>query len=172
MSAIVQQILGEAEGAVGENDSHVETRSVVRNQASLNNQLAVHFKLAGRTDTGEDTGFSIGSREFERDNGVWYEIRRRRNPAYYSKPDYRMLYGDMGGAFTMLFLKSSKLLKRQPLLKAIKAITHDFVGAPVPWRDIYCEGADPRHWDDPSSIKKARTGSYEVNLDGTFKRIK
>jgi hypothetical protein len=168
--AIVQFLLEMNEK---DEEQHIESRHRVRDQETLTRHyFAVFGTSFGQptVDKGQDIGFSAGSRKFERENGVWYEIKRRKNPAYWDKPQYFWIApGPDNLAFVVV--KQPRRLKSALWQKACSQIWRDATGLSW-WKDHpVVDGSDEGIWQARATGKKPEP-AYEIFDDGTWRRVK
>jgi len=153
-----------------EADEFVKTKHRVRDQEGM---TARYFRIFGQSfgkpnvDTGQDVGFTSGSRTFERVDGVWWETKRAKNPAYYAQPQYFLIYGPIPDAFVVV--KMPRTLKAALFRRAVGQIWRDRTGKAYS-ADCGIEGADEAIYNARISGQKPQF-AYEVFADGTWDRV-
>ena len=161
MNPLVQQIIGEA----GELESHSEVYRRVRDQEGLTKRYTALF---GAANLGQGVGFGIGSRHFTLEDGIWYEVVKKRNKAYFEQPGYCIVYpGPDPHAF--IAIKYPKSIKWATTRKAIFAIFRAAVGRSFQAVHAGLEGPDVEIYDRRVSGTKPEP-AYEIFSDGSFKQ--
>jgi hypothetical protein len=156
-----------------EPEQHLETRHRVRDQEALTRHYFAVFPSSfgqPNVDKGQDLAFSSGSRQFERENGVWYEIKRRKNPAYWDQPQYFFI-APGPGKLAFVIVKQPRRLKAALWHKACSQIWRDATG--LSWYKDHpvVDGADEGIWQARAAGKKPEP-AYEIFDDGTWRRVK
>lgn len=119
-----------------------------------------------------DVDMTTGNARYVRTEGRWYRVRRIRNPDYREKPSYFIIFGTMGGAWTMIFCKLERpSIPQVKFQRAIKAIVRDHCRGPVPWTDIQVDGVEEPQYARRAS-GQAPEAAYVIHADGTFVREK
>lgn len=148
---------------------YIETRRKLRPETAARIQ-AEYDKFASRLSPGGGTpwsGITIGPRTFENEGNEWYEIVRRRNPAYWEQPNYFVAAGSMP-EWTIIYCKMPRRASQATFRKAIKQIVRDVTGGPVDWRDFIVESIEKQEFE--AGTAKGNP-AYEIAIDGTWKRI-
>lgn len=176
--AIVRHVLEDEEPP-----EHLKTRHRVRDQQQLTDR---YFRIFGTSfgkpsvDQGQDVGFTSGSRKFERVDGVWWEEKKAKNPAYYSLPRYFVIYPGPEGS-TFIVVKMPRTLNTALWRSACNGIYRDATG--YSWTNVYgakarstgsrqqagVDGADEGIYAARVSGKKHEP-AYEIFPDGTWKK--
>jgi hypothetical protein len=168
-----------------EPEEYLKTRHVLRDQQGMTDSYFRAFPTSfgqPHADKGQDIGFTSGSRTFEREGGVWYEVKRKKNPEYYNQPRYFIL-APGPGKMTFIVVKMPRTVNTRVWRVACNQIYRDATG--YPWDNVYgakghwtgdrqravVDGADEEIWQQRASGQKPEP-AYEIFADGTWKRIK
>lgn len=119
-------------------------------------------------DKGQDLSFTSGSRKFERVDGVWWETKRHKNPAYWSQPSYFWIAPGPGN-MAFIVVKQPRDLKARLWHKACAQIWREAAG--LSWYSDHpvVDNADEGTYAARVAGKKPEL-AYEIFSDGTWKR--
>lgn len=167
-----------------EPEDYLETRHVVRDQQRMNDNYFRAFPTRGNepnTDTGQDIGFTSGSRTFQRENGVWYEVKRKKNPEYWSLPRYFFL-APGPGKLAFIAVKMPRTLNTRLWRQACAQIYMDATGHS--WTNVtgarrwasdrhpaVVDAIEAEDWERRAKGQKPEP-AYEIFADGSWKRMK
>jgi len=167
-------------------ESHFKTKHRVRDQEGLTKRYFTWFPTSfgePNEDRGQDIGFTSGSRKFSREDGVWYEIKKTKNPAYWSQPRYFWM-APGPGKLAFIVVKSPMALSTRLWRAASAQIYRDATGHS--WDNVYgaqkrylsqqrqqvsIDAADESYFNLCARGKKPEP-AYEIFADGTWKRVK
>jgi hypothetical protein len=156
-----------------EEKSHIESRHRVRDQEAFTRHYFSAFPSTfghHNADKGHDLAFTTGSRQFEREDGVWYEIKRHKNPAYWDQPQY-FLIAPGPGNLAFLVVKQPRRLKSILWQRACAQIFRAATGLSW-WKDSpVVDGIDEEIWQARVAGKKPEP-AYEIFDDGTWTAAK
>jgi hypothetical protein len=156
-----------------EEESHVERMVPLRpgNAERVERIYNQHDALAGREPQKGPVSFSMGTTHYERNSaGQWFRIERKKNPAFWDKPQYFIIYpGPPPHAF--IVVKQPRRIVTSAFRKAIMQIYKDATG--VSWHHDRpgVDGIEQEVFDKRASGKKPEL-AYEIFLDGTWRRVK
>jgi hypothetical protein len=165
--------------------SHFETMHRVRDQEGMTRTYFKWFPTSfgqPNEDKGQDVGFTSGSRVFQREDGVWYEIKKTKNPAYWNQSRYFFMAPGPDN-LTFVLVKMPVSLSTRLWRSACAQIYQDATGRS--WTNVYgakkrylsqkrqqavVDAADEEVWQLSASGKKPDP-AYEIFKDGTWKRV-
>jgi hypothetical protein len=151
---------------LSDEESHLERQVNVRPETArrLDHKVdRMHPGMKGSITLG------IGTTTYTRDeSGKWTRKERKRNQAYWSNPQYFMIYGE-GIHSSYVAVKMPRTLKAELYRRAVMQIYKEASG--ISWKNSQgkgVDGFDQALYDKRSQDNKAPT--YEINPDGSWKR--